>query len=341
MSKPNARTLLAVPDSFRNTALSFPSKVDRAVALLDNIPDAKQLLDQADTLAHYAKRIDVDTEVSNAIQYGKLKIVAKLGELMPAKPPKEKGRGKKGKAGLPFSKPTISAYRKVAKHVKQIDGYYAQSKSNRGDQNPTEITVTGFISHCAAKHRDHNRSEIKATLESIEVKEAKKIEGVYDVIVIDPPWPMKKIERDVRPNQSEFDYPTMSEEDLIGLSVPTADDCHVWLWTTHKFLPLSLRMVDAWGLKYVCAFVWKKPGGFQPIGLPQYNCEFAIYARRGSPTFIDTKAFNTCFDAPRGSHSEKPEEFYEMLRRVTAGRRLDMFNRRTIEGFDGWGKEAA
>jgi len=177
-------------------------------------------------------------------------------------------------------------------------------------------------------------------VESIESMEAKELEGVYDVIVIDPPWPMQKIERDVAPNQVGFDYPTMTESELENLTIPTAEDCHIWLWTTHKFLPMAFRLLNTWDFKYVCLFTWHKPGGFQPFGLPQYNCEFALYARKGTPIFIDTKAFPVCFNAPRGAHSEKPKEFYEMINRVTSGRKLDMFSRRNIEGFDAWGKEA-
>lgn len=193
----------------------------------------------------------------------------------------------------------------------------------------------------ASATREVKREAIVAKLEDIKTVAVKELAGIYDVLVIDPPWPMQKIERDERPNQSGFDYPTMTEEELSALSIPCADDCHVWLWTTHKFLPMAFRLLETWGLKYVCTFVWHKPGGFQPIGLPQYNCEFALYARKGSPKFIDTKALPTCFQAPRGAHSEKPEAFYDMVRRVTAGVRGDMFNRRAIEGFIGHGKEAA
>ncbi|MFZ3046510.1 MAG: MT-A70 family methyltransferase [Desulfatirhabdiaceae bacterium] len=188
--------------------------------------------------------------------------------------------------------------------------------------------------------REIRRAEIVTKLEDIKVKEVKAASGVYDVIVIDPPWPMQKIERDVRPNQSGLDYPTMSEEELSKLEIPCADDCHVWVWTTQKFLPMALSLLSKWSLKYVCTFVWHKPGGFQPIGLPQFNCEFCIYARKGTPQFIDTRAFMTCFEAPRGEHSEKPGAFYDVVRRVTAGRRLDMFNRREIAAFDSWGQEA-
>lgn len=184
------------------------------------------------------------------------------------------------------------------------------------------------------------KAENAAKRNAIAAKEVEGVfDGVYDVIVIDPPWPMEKIEREVRPNQSEFDYPAMSEEELAARKWPIAADCHFWLWTTHKFLPMSFRLLEAWKLKYVCTFTWHKPGGFQPVGLPQFNCEFALYARNGEPSFKSTKSLKVCFDAPRGKHSEKPEQFYEMVRRVTSGRRIDIFNRREINGFDRWGNE--
>jgi len=184
------------------------------------------------------------------------------------------------------------------------------------------------------------KKEVIEKLNSIETIEVKKTEGVFDVIVIDPPWPMKKIGRDCRPNQVEFDYSVITIDEIKELGIPCADDCHVWLWTTQKFLPVAFECLEAWNLKYVCTFVWHKPGGFQVVNLPQYNAEFVLYARRGAPTLTTTKAFSTCFYAPRGKHSEKPTEFYDMVRRVTAGRRLDMFNRRVIEGFLTWGNEA-
>ena len=163
--------------------------------------------------------------------------------------------------------------------------------------------------------------------------------GQFSCVVIDPPWPMEKIEREVRPNQIGFDYPTMSEAEIMSLDIPAADDCHLWLWTTQKFMPIAFDCLDAWGARYVCTFVWHKPGGFQPVGLPQYNGEFVLYARIGSPKFVDTKAFPTVFQADRGAHSEKPSEFYEMIQRVTDDPRIDMFARRRIEGFTPWGNE--
>jgi N6-adenosine-specific RNA methylase IME4 len=188
--------------------------------------------------------------------------------------------------------------------------------------------------------RELRRAAVAQRLQEIASLPVGATDGLYDVVVIDPPWPMQKIERDVAPEQVGFDYPTMALDEIAGLPIPHAVDCHLWLWTTHKHLPSAFEILETWGAKYVCCFVWHKNGGFQPFYLPQYNCEFALYARWGAPQFCDLTDFPTCFTAPRTGHSEKPDAFYEMVRRVTDGRRIDMFARKAREGFETWGNEA-
>jgi N6-adenosine-specific RNA methylase IME4 len=200
------------------------------------------------------------------------------------------------------------------------------------------------ILEAAKQIRVEKAAARRAELAEVAARPVVLPEGKFGTIVIDPPWQMEKIERDVRPNQVEFDYPTMDEGQLLEFGAKVnecaADDCHMFMWTTHKHLPMALRVLDVWGFRYVMTMVWHKPGGFQPIGLPQYNCEFALYARKGSPKFIDTKAFNACFDAPRREHSRKPDEFYDVIRRVTADGRIDIFSREPREGFAQLGNEA-
>lgn len=188
--------------------------------------------------------------------------------------------------------------------------------------------------------RAYNKLRKKEQEKTLVKKEIEPASGEYDVIVIDPPWPMKKIERDVRPNQYGFDYKEMSISEITGLKIPAAKNAHIFLWTTQKYLPIGFQILNGWNVRYVCTFTWHKPGGFQPVGLPQYNCEFVLYGRMGTPEFYSTKAFPVCFDAPRGRHSEKPDEFYSMIKNATHGKRLNMFARKERDGFDSWGDEA-
>ena len=166
-------------------------------------------------------------------------------------------------------------------------------------------------------------------------------DGKYSVIVIDPPWPVEKIVSEARPEQIGFDYPTMTLEEigLFPIIDNVADDCHMFMWTTVKHLPNAFNILAQWGFKYVFTMVWHKPGGFQPFNLPQYNCEFVVYGRKGSPEFVDLKAFPLCFNAPLREHSRKPDEFYDVVKRVCAGKMIDVFSREKREGFDQYGNE--
>ena len=165
-------------------------------------------------------------------------------------------------------------------------------------------------------------------------------EGQYRCIVMDPPWPMKKISRDLYPEQTpELDYPTLSLEDIKRLTVPAAEQCHLWLWTTQRFLWDARDMLVDWGFTCLAVMVWHKAGGFQPAGLPQFNCEFVIIGRRGALEFNDTKNFPLCFQAPRREHSRKPDEFYDLVSRVSPEPRIDMFSREPREGFAQFGAE--
>jgi hypothetical protein len=70
-----------------------------------------------------------------------------------------------------------------------------------------------------------------------EKKEARATRDTFSTIVIDPPWPMTKIERDVRPNQIVFDYPVMSEQELQACMLETWE-AGVSFATKNKINPL-------------------------------------------------------------------------------------------------------
>ena len=165
---------------------------------------------------------------------------------------------------------------------------------------------------------------------------------VYSCIVIDPPWPIKKIEREERPNQGvELDYPTMTIEDIMNLPVSdlaNESGCHLYLWVTQKYLPVGLEMVEAWGFRYQCLMTWRKNVGFTPFSW-MYDTEHVIFATMGNLK-LSQMGLRLSFDAPVNGHSVKPEVFFnERVLLASPEPRLEMFARRKREGFEVWGNE--
>ena len=163
----------------------------------------------------------------------------------------------------------------------------------------------------------------------------------YHCLVIDPPWPMKKIEREVAPNQGLYlDYPTMTLDQISEIPIPELaheEGCHVFLWVTQKYLPEGLSLFENWGVKYQCLLTWVKPGGFTPFSW-MYNTEHVLFGRIGSLDLLKLGVKLSFEEAPR-EHSRKPEVFYDIVRKVSPNPRLELFAREIREGFETWGNE--
>lgn len=166
-------------------------------------------------------------------------------------------------------------------------------------------------------------------------------DGKYSCLVVDPPWPMEKIEREVRPAQVGFDYPTMTEEELRALPISdwSADDAHLYLWVTHKFLPMGLMLAEAWGFHYQCLLTWVKHVGMTPFSW-MYSTEHVLFCRRGNLPLV-ALGQRLDFAAPATGHSIKPDAFFDLVRQVSPGPRIEVFARLPHEGFVPWGNEVA
>jgi len=175
--------------------------------------------------------------------------------------------------------------------------------------------------------------------------QVKKIElpkGKYKTLVIDPPWPIEKILREVRPNQDSVDYPVMSVKEIKDLSIKDLIDqngCHIYLWTTHKHLPDALESLKVWGVKYQCILTWIKNVGFTPFSW-MYSTELVLFGRVGNLDLLE-KGVRLDFSAKVREHSRKPNEFYEIAKRVSPVPRIDIFSREKREGFDQYGNEVS
>ena len=154
-------------------------------------------------------------------------------------------------------------------------------------------------------------------------------EGKFSTIVCDPPWPLEKIRMEVNLDEPELDYETWTKEELperlreLGrfINAKAADQCILWLWATIRFQRIAEDAVEEWGWDRLPSGIWHKTTGMQPVGLPKWNYEVVVIARRGGAEFLTTQDFPLCFNGTSREHSRKPAEFYDRVRRVYRRRR--------------------
>ena len=163
-------------------------------------------------------------------------------------------------------------------------------------------------------------------------------EGPFAVIVIDPPWKYSLRSGDSS-HRSSNPYRSMDLEEIQLLPVQkiSHENSILWLWTTNNFMREALHLVEFWGFNTKTILTWIK----NRIGTGDWlrgQTEHCILAAKGRPTVTLTNQ-STALIAPAGKHSEKPDAFYELVKSLCPGSKIDMFSRKERVDFHPWGLE--
>jgi len=169
-----------------------------------------------------------------------------------------------------------------------------------------------------------------------EITRLKPVAGVFDVIVIDPPWEMEG-EYDPDSRRAIPPYPTMPLNEITHIKLPAAPDCILWLWVINRHIHDGFHLIEHWGFQYKNILTWAK----DKFGIGdnlRNQTEHCLLAFKGQPIFTGERS-TTLLNAPRTSHSVKPDAFYELVDKTCYGRKLDYFSRKQREGWDSYGDE--
>ena len=196
--------------------------------------------------------------------------------------------------------------------------------------------------------------------------------GPFSTIVADPPWDYsRKLSgggtsgySPAHPSRggnrgAANHYPTLTLEELQTLPIQSvaADQAHLYLWTTSAFVVEAHMLAETWGFSPKVLVPWiktKKDSRTQVLdadgdlyasvrmgmGLYIRHCaEFLLFCVRGKAPTARNDVLGVLF-APRGKHSEKPSQAYDLIDRLSRSPRLELFARGPRDGYEVWGNQA-
>ena len=153
-------------------------------------------------------------------------------------------------------------------------------------------------------------------------------DGVFDVILADPPW---QYDAGMRGDPREH-YHTMKLEEIASLKVPAAEDSILFLWATNPKLEDALKVMKAWGFTYRTNLCWlkqKQGTGYYVRGQHELLL-IGTKGKIGTPLEENRPPSVIPFDAT--DHSRKPEESYSIIEKMYPYHKyLEMFSRLDVE----------
>mgnify|MGYP002523205576 CR=1 FL=1 len=297
----------------------------------------------------YKQKLKEAQDIAEAV----LDAEVRIGQLMSKVPTQSKFNARKRHdTDVESFKTKTEVIEEAGLDVKQVERFealaanpeFVEEAKAEARENETIVTRSSVLEKAKSK----KRAEKEAKREEQRQENAEKIEqlatpleaqGLFQTIVIDPPWDWGD-EGDVNQfGRARPDYHTMPIEEIEQLPVgKIADDnCHLYLWVTNRSLPKAFKLIESWGFRYITCLTWVKPS----IGMGNYfrgSTEQVLFAVKGSQP-LKRKDVGTWFKADRGKeHSAKPDEFYDLVESCSYAPYIDIFGRKDRECWSVWGE---
>ena len=310
-------------------------KIEHQIAEAKDIQTLSNMSDKLEAIRVMAKQSKQSLEVQNRIAEYRLRVERKKGEWLQDNI-EHNVSGRQGRLGLEdigISKDDSSKSKRIAAlSKKEFEEYIHDTKETN-----KEVTLAGAVKLAKEIIREEKIEEQKKEIKKDNIEQPK---GEYDIIVVDPPWSYGT-EKAYDPDgyRGTTPYPTMQQNELLKIDLPTKKDCILWLWTTNTHIRNAYELLEEWGFAPKSILTWDKVN----IGMGRWlrsQTEHCILAVKGSPLWTN-KRYSTLISEKRTTHSTKPEAFYKMVDDICVGRKLDYFARKKREGWDVFGDEVS
>lgn len=165
----------------------------------------------------------------------------------------------------------------------------------------------------------------------------------YRVMTADPPWPFDDaLPGDGRGAEKHYDLMSVRDIKLFPLP-PMFNDSVLFMWRVAAMQQEALDVLSAWDFELKGEIVWKKltRKGKRFFGMGRIvraEHETCLIATSGRPD-IKRHDVRSIFEARVGRHSEKPDEFYDIVESLCDGPYVELFARRQRAGWTCLGDE--
>ena len=232
----------------------------------------------------------------------------------------------------------------VVKEFVPINNELKQAKKEPMFAEMTEQEILARAKEIREKQKEEKIEAIKERRkvieETLEKKQLEVGEKKYRIIYADPPWSYHNAMPEYVTTPDDY-YTLMSTQEICEMPVAeiTEDNAVLFMWTTSPHLEESFEVVKSWGFKYKTTFIWDKI----KHNMGHYNSvrhEILLVCTKGACTPDVKKLFDSVVSIERTRHSEKPEQFREIIETIyTHGNKIELFARQAPSGWDVFGNQ--